>query len=207
MSISKVTGIGAAGILGISFIQKLLSENEGSSRIKQIRQLEKIILGIASGQYVIALNIRDVRRVQKWRYADWLITTPLLLRTFYLLAVEKGYEGSFNVALGADLIMIVAGYLSEYQELTPQVSRMFWYVLSSAALVVILQQVTLWNNYLMDKGVDTGRLPIFFYIGWVGYGVNFLTPDHEIRQTGFNILDVFNKAVYSVELENVIRKL
>lgn len=145
----------------------------------------------------------DHRRTQKWRYVDWILTTPLLLGTFYLLAKEKGYQESFIPVFIANILMIIFGYLAEYPELTG-INKWVWYGLSTLMLVYILVTVYQWDTFLLNQGVDTKNLSYFFYFGWSLYGLNFLSPDEELRQVNFNILDFINKVLYSYALTEVI---
>lgn len=111
--------------------------------------------------------------------------------------------------------MIVAGYLAEYPELTnnkflrdkkynPEQIRKFWYAISFAAMIGIFIYITKWHNYLRDQGIDTKTLLYFFYIGWSLYALNFLNPSESARQHIFDILDLFNKGIYSLVLEKTI---
>lgn len=210
MSLSKPSSYLTFGFLGGSLIYKLLNRKQRESdKLQQIENLELAILAVASVQYGVTLRMNDVRRVQKWRYFDWLITTPMLLRTLHLLAEEKGYTGSFAPALGADIIMITAGYVAEYDvwttdEAYSKRNRQVAFGVSLVAFGVILFYVKEWIDYLKEQGVDVENLEYFFYIGWSGYGLNFLNPNSELRQTAFNILDLFNKGIYAIQLTNVV---
>jgi bacteriorhodopsin len=181
------------------------SQNYKENAFKNIQKLEVGILTIASIQYLITINM-DHYRTQKWRYVDWILTTPLLLGTFYLLAKEKGYEESFLPVFIANILMIIFGYLAEYPELTG-IDKWIWYILSTLMLVYILWTVNQWDTFLSDQGVNTKNLAYFFYFGWTLYGINFLTPDEELRQVNFNILDFINKVLYSYALTDVISKI
>lgn len=209
MSMSKYSGIGSLGFLAATGLYKLLKHEVGKTNtLETIRRIEIAILTIASGQYVIALNM-PVKRLQRWRYADWLITTPLLLRTFHLLAVEKGFTGPFAPALTANIAMISIGYLAEFPETVNRANdqnfKRVMYAMSTASMLIIFYYVKQWDDYLKAHGVDTGRLPWYFYIGWSVYAINFLNPNEELRQTIFNIMDSINKGVYAIELDRVIR--
>jgi hypothetical protein len=128
------------------------------------------------------------------------------------LAEEKGYEGSFLPALGADILMIVVGYLAEFNILDSgdeeknKTKSNILYGIGLVALGIIFYYVNQWTTFLKDKDVDTENLEFFFYIGWTLYGINFITPSVEVRQTAFNFLDLFNKAIYSFQLNSVIEK-
>ena len=195
------------GVLGGLFVSKIKNGNPYTSdKLREIHTLETTLLGVATGQYAVTLPMGDKQRVQRWRYLDWIITTPLLLKTLHSLAEEKGFDESFMPAFIANLVMVISGYYAEFLAKN-DTTRRFWYLLGVIALVVVLIYVTRWNSYLQDQNVDTQQLPTFFYIGWVLYGINFLTPNEELRQTAFNVLDLFNKGVYSNHLDNVIKTL
>lgn len=205
MSLSKITGYGTFGTLGGTFAYRLINRKEFTSdKLQQIQRLEFLILGIATTQYGITLSMNDITKIQRWRYLDWLVTTPLLLKTFHLLAQEKGFEGSFLPALGANLIMITSGYLAEFAR-TPE-QRFVYFVIGFAMLAIILYYVREWEQYLVEQGVDTKNLATFFYIGWTLYGLNFLVRNEQVRQIGFNVLDLFNKGIYSFALTEVINE-
>ena len=203
-TITQGTSLGfLSGALVKQFVKK--RDVDESDKIKQIRLFEKIILGVASGQYIITINMPR-HRLQRWRYADWIVTTPLLLKTFHNLAEEKGFEESFIPALVFNILMIYSGYYAEFVCKTER-SKQVAYFVGMVALVLILYYVQKWNDYLVKQGVDTGRLSNFFYIGWSFYGVNFMNPNPALKQSVYNILDLVNKGLYSIHLDEVISKL
>ena len=209
MSIRPTSVLTATSLAGV-LITKL-----AKSDISKVDLLEIYILAIALVQYLIVFTIEDVRKAQRWRYLDWLLTTPLLLGTFYLVAKSQGYYGSILPALIFNQIMIVAGYWAEYPETSPFYSdfverygrekiRLFWFFIGFVALLPVLYSVYLWNKSLTDAGKDTGFLPYFFYIGWSLYGFNFLVKDQSWRQRNFDLLDFFNKPLYALYLSKII---
>ena len=110
----KVSSLAATGFLGVVGVRSFKNPGDVSDKVRQIKNLERVILSIATGQYLITATMKDRKRIQRWRYFDWLITTPLLLKTFHSLAEEKGYEESFIPVLIFDIIMIHAGYYAEF---------------------------------------------------------------------------------------------
>lgn len=216
MSLSKFTaGASLAFLGGVGIVKIARGRQYDNENLEIIRRLEIAILAVASGQYVISFNMPR-SRLQSWRYVDWLITTPLLLKTFHLLAVEKGFQGSFTPALSANLVMIFCGYAAEHPSrvnkntgISDANFKALNYGISSAALLIIFYYVNKWNRFLQDAGVDTGRLPLFFYYGWSAYAATFLIPAEEmgeIRQSTFNVLDAINKGFFSLELDAVIAR-
>lgn len=206
MKLSGPSSVLTAGTLGGLTLQKLAKGNPyNSKKLREIHTLETSLLGIASIQYGITLPM-EYHRAQRWRFFDWIITTPLLLKTLHSLAEEKEFEESFIPALTANLVMIIAGYYAEFVAKT-EYARKIWYLIGVIALIVVLVYVYRWDSFLKDKGVDTKNLSTFFYVGWTIYGLNFLNPNEELRQTGFNVLDLFNKGIYSLHLTEVIEGL
>ena len=195
----------------IVFFYVIANKKEGNDNIEKIQFLEASILFIAFLSYAVIYNIQDVKRSQKWRYLDWILTTPLLLGTFYLLAVEKGYTSSIVPAIVANTLMILFGYWAEYPETSPiygkytnnEIKNIFFF-LSFLSLAVVFYYVYEWDSSLKNNGIDTEFLPYFFYIGWTLYGLFFLVKDENIRQSAFDLLDLFAKPVYSIYLTDFI---
>ena len=197
------------GFMFFVLVSNYLGNVKKSENLDKIALLEQGILSIAILQYAIGLGL-PYDKLMRWRYLDWLLTTPLLISTFYLLAKEKGYDGLLWPAIFFDVVMIVGGYFAEYPETSPisletrEQTSTFWFVLSSIALIFIFYYIYTWNDFLKNEGVDTGVLPYFFYIGWTVYGLNWLNPNPDLRQDIFSYSDLFNKGIYSLVLNKVI---
>jgi len=191
-------------ILILVLISKFISGSEDID--SSIYNAEILILLIASTQYLITLTLTDLRQIQRLRYLDWALTTPLLLFTYWKLGQTRGYTGSFLSLLIPNILMIFFGYLAEFPELIDYtIDVKVLYILSSAALVFVLYQIYLITRFLHDQDFDTKSIEYFFYIGWTAYGLNFLVPNECLRQSIFNVLDLINKGVYSLYLDNVIK--
>ena len=198
-----VTAVTTTGVLGTLFVRKFIKRQ---SIIPEIDTLERVILGVATAQYGLTFAFKSDRRIQRYRFLDWLITTPLLLKTFHSLAVHKGFKGRFEIPALFNFLMIYAGYHAEFLAKSPQEKRL-WTYLGFIGLVVVLLYVRRWDVYLKSQGVDTRQLPTFFYVGWTAYGAIFLLQNEEARQSAFNVLDLFNKGIYSLHLEAVLASL
>lgn len=204
MCAQKITAIGTTGTFGFLLVKKLFfDENYENDKLQEIKKMEMWILGIASGQYLITWRLPN-KRLQRWRYLDWIVTTPLLLKTFHTLAEAKGFTGSFGIPVIANILMVVSGYISEFLVKTEK-EKQLWYLIGLSALAIVLFYVFKWNQYLINEGVDTRFLANFFYIGWILYGANFLVKSESNKQINYNILDFINKGVYSLHLDSVIR--
>lgn len=69
------------------------------------------------------------------RYADWLVTTPLLLVDLALLA--RADRNTLLTLVGVDVFMIVTGLVGALTTASPGI-RIAWWGISSGALVVLL---------------------------------------------------------------------
>jgi len=176
---------------------------ETRALFREIRQLDIAILGTASLQYGVAVTGVWNLELERLRYLDWIITTPLLLKTVHTLAQSVGYAGTFKTALVGAIVMVTAGYLARFVDRT---QRRLWWAVGMLALLVVLVEVYRWCEFLKARGVRLGALPWFFYVGWSLYGINFLNPDPASRSVLFNVLDFINKAVYSLVLQTVTRR-
>lgn len=174
--------------------------------IRQIKELEKAIFIVATAVYVLNAGKSNLREVQLLRYLDWAITTPMLLKGLHVLAEEKGFSGSFAPALALNLGMILFGYIYEFGNLNPKYERTIPLALGFSTFAGVLTYVRLWGKHLRDRGCEVDGLLSFFYIGWTLYGINTLNPNEDFRQGLFNVLDLFNKGIYSLVLERVISK-
>jgi len=91
-----------------------------------------VIPGVAAVAYYKMLN--DPTNVKKYRYADWAITTPIMLTA--ILLANKNPIGLISVMAIADLVMILAGYMGTQ---TTDDEKMFkYFCLSCLAFLPIL---------------------------------------------------------------------
>jgi hypothetical protein len=149
--------------------------------------------------------------VTKFRYYDWVITTPLMLFTtivFYAynnqseaqkdakpLTLEQFVRDNLNVIVlifVANLLMLLFGYLAEIGVLG-LVSSTIW-----GFLALAVSFGTMWYNFVKDHP-QNNILYYFMLFIWSLYGVAaVLTPTW--KNVSYNILDVFSKNFYGVFL-------
>ncbi|GEL08121.1 bacteriorhodopsin [Salisediminibacterium halotolerans] len=149
------------------------------------------------------------------RYIDWLITTPLLLVKFPLLLSLKGKLGNILLTklLGADVIMIVSGYIGEtsinaaggFTQL-----GLWSFVIGTLAWIYII--FLLYTN--VTEAANKKPAPIkkallnmrlFILIGWaiypIGYVVTLVSPGIEVlvvRELIYNFADLINKVGFGL---------
>jgi hypothetical protein len=223
-SMVRISSAFNLSVLSGSGIKLVLDGDINSNEcIQEIYTIEKIILAVSSTHCILTWNM-TMNRMQTWRYLDWIITAPLLLRSFHLLAVEKGYTGSFRKAMSWNILLVWCVYQAEYTSAESMNERKYGKqqytkdnmikattftkrtlgLLAGVALIQIFSEVKKWNNHLIENKINTGRLPYYFYAGWSAYGINFFNPSPEMRQICYNALDIIMKGAFITELNHVI---
>jgi bacteriorhodopsin len=153
----------------------LLERNELKAGHRNVAVYAAIITFVATIMYYImmttVLSGADISATVPLRYIDWVITTPLLLLEFGLIAAIAGKVGKGIIArlIVADLIMIITGFLGEIS--TPgEIATYIWFIISVLAWVWIIVEVlslkTTGKGYAA-KAVNTMKW--FVVIGWSIY--------------------------------------
>lgn len=146
------------------------------------------------------------------RYADWSVTTPILLAGLVLTAFhDRGRAGEVGGYLTAiivlDVLMIVTGLISSLA-LVP-VLKWVWYLWSCAAFAGVLY--LLWvplRAVAVERGEAIGavyvRNVVFLTVIWFFYPIVFLVGPEGLRIIGdpasvwaILIMDVVAKVVYA----------
>ncbi|EPS44604.1 hypothetical protein H072_1422 [Dactylellina haptotyla CBS 200.50] len=142
-----------------------------------------------------------LRQIFWARYAEWLLTTPLIL---FNLGALSGLSGA-NIlnTIVANAAMIITGFFSIYSH--GGKSKWGWYAMSWFALATVGWNLTINARATSQRrGVQTVYTPLAFYtvVLWSGYliiwGVSdigrSLTPDQVA--VAYIILDILAKPVF-----------
>jgi bacteriorhodopsin len=145
------------------------------------------------------------------RYADWAITTPLLLLGLAAQALGKPTRRTALVGglLATDLYMIATGYLAD-KPARDDPRKWMWYSMSSGAFLGIYY--LLWGP-LREEAARTGpealdvytRNATFLSLVWAGYPLNFLAGpegtgaiDEESSTAVYAGLDIAAKVLFGL---------
>ena len=170
----------------------------------------------ALGQGIVAI---DGREVYLTRYADWIVTTPLLLACLAWTAMfyVRKHVSLIVTIIGADVIMILAGLIADLS--TNESIKWFWYGIGCVCLATIFW-VT-WGPFrriARSQGDAVGstytKAAAFLSALWVGYpliwalgpsGIGLLDSTFEVAL--FVILPVLSKVGFSLYDLSALRKL
>jgi bacteriorhodopsin len=169
---------------------------------KLLNDLLKLEFSVQAIEFIfyiwLILNVNNISDITKYRYYDWMISTPLMLITLTALLDQNNYKSLYEFVnnnkiflskiLLANLAMLVFGLLGELQIINYD-SAIF---LGWLPFIYLFKEI--YNKFIKDKNTTTDRkyLYWFFLISWSLYGVAAFLP-YVSKNVMYNILDLFSK--------------
>jgi bacteriorhodopsin len=177
--------------------------------MRNILWIESTITCIASSVYYLynieidkynlshenTLGWEDVNRL---RYMDWALTTPLMLISLiFVLSMNSGIAIHLSQIVGIvilDWLMLFFGYLGEKHILDKMVADVLGFI------PFFLMFGFIYKMFLEGKKISENMVifSIYFFL-WIAYGVLYMF-DEKTMNTVFNILDCVSKAFVSTGL-------
>lgn len=184
--------INTVGFLGYSLDEYNFSYDERlKDNERQALKYSSMLLAIAGAHYsILDVNRPSVDSEILIRYSDWLLTTPLLLlvlTSYYDLPDSISYELVFY-----NFVMILFGLAYELTD-----NYAFWAVGTFAYFMIL--------KILYSELPEKGLFYRYFVFGWSLYGVIALMPSKD-RLIYFNVLDLYNKLIFAMEIRGKIIK-
>ena len=151
--------------------------------LKQMMLLEVFVQFIEGSFYIYWFNnFNNVANITPSRYFDWVITTPTMLvnLVFYLIFLQKLDNNTsdqlnfFEVLLG-----VLLGFIP-----------------------FLIYYYMIYDKYAL-LSEDGYKIFMYFFIFWSLYGVAAILP-YKIKNTCYNILDLFAKNFFGVFLSYLI---
>lgn len=184
--------------------------------LKEILKVELVVQVIELIFYIwLVLSIHSIRNITIFRYADWAVTTPLMLITLmaYLSIDEdkylsfrgflKQHKSSIVLVVVLNALMLGFGFLSE---LFPA-HQLSLVLLGCIPFIGYFYHI--WKDYLKREKPEVhpvftrDRLFWYFAVIWSLYGVAAFFP-YVIKNTAFNLLDLFSKNAFGIMLVYII---
>lgn len=173
-------------------------------------------LASALGQGIVEVGGREIYLT---RYADWVVTTPLLLAGLAWTAMfyVRKHLSLIVALMGADVIMILSGLMADLT-VDPTV-KWLWYTIGCACLAVIV--LVAWGplrRIARAQGPEVGgvytRVAGLLTVLWLGYpliwalgpsGVGVLGSSTEVAL--FVVLPILSKVGFSLFDLSELRRL
>jgi bacteriorhodopsin len=152
------------------------------------------------------------RNITPYRYLDWGITTPLMLITLSAYLNHDGTSSSrlsdflytyagpiINIVL-LNAAMLLFGLVGEFGYLPPYASTALGFIPFAINFKYI-------KDTFLPSSEDVFKNFVFYWFVffWSLYGI-FALMNHTIKNTGYNILDIFSKNFFGVFLAYVVWK-
>jgi bacteriorhodopsin len=176
----------ATATLGIAFVFFLISRNRVSVNYRSAVTMSAMICGIAAYHYWrMFSNFADKTPFNEgYRYADWLLTVPLLVAELVVVAgVSKEVAKKITPRLViAALLMIATGYPGEVAE-HGSTERYVWFFISCLFMLYVLYELfagTIGKTLKSQTGEIGKKLNNLRYVlvaTWVIYPIFYLLGD------------------------------
>ena len=150
------------------------------------------------------------RNITPFRYLDWSVTTPLMLITLAGYLNHDGIESSRLVDFlsnhAASIVKIVLlnatmlffGFIGELGYLSPYTSTALGFIPFALNFKYIK------DTFLPSSEDNTKNILFYWFVFfWSLYGV-FAVMSYTIKNTGYNILDIFAKNFFGLFLSYVV---
>lgn len=198
-----------------AFVYFLFNLNQVDKRYRSAVLISAIVVGIAGYHYFrIFSGWSDGVFNEGYRYADWLLTVPLLIIELLVvlgLAADKRRPMTVRLVIAA-VLMIGLGYPGEVS--TSDSTKWIFWALSMIPFLYIL--VTLVKEMgAAQKRESTAvakglRLAMIILVGtWLVYPIAYLFPivfgsdssmAETVRQVGYSVADLLAKPVYGLAI-------
>lgn len=214
----NLLSFGTAVMLG-AFVYFLTQMNSVAKAYRSGVAVSAIVVGIAGYHYYRMWSaFAEGTMNEGYRYADWLITVPLLIVE---LLVVLGVAGDARRKLMTRLIpatalMIALGYPGETS--TDNGTKWLWWILAMIPFVYILWVLV--GELRAAKSRESGavssainRATMVLLITWCVYPIAYLFPvfDAEsqglevLRQAGYTVADITAKALYGLMILGIAK--
>lgn len=146
------------------------------------------------------------QRITTFRYLDWAITTPLMLITLSAFLNHEGkapsrlsdflsnHPGSITIIVLLNAAMLLFGFIGELGYLSAYTSTALGFIPFALNFKYI-------KDTFLPSSDDKSKNMLFYWFVffWSLYGVFALTS-YTIKNTGYNILDIFAKNFFGLLL-------
>jgi bacteriorhodopsin len=182
--------------------------NSNDEILKDLLHVELIVQTIEFIFYVWLIYFfhKVSTNITPFRYIDWSITTPLMLITLSAYLKHDSTEpirlntflsdnrGSIIKIVLLNATMLLFGLIGEFGILSPYVSTALGFIPFALNFKYIK------DTFLPETNIDFKHTLFYWFVFfWSLYGV-FAVMNYTIKNTGYNILDIFSKNFFGLFL-------
>lgn len=198
-----------------AFVYFLLNVSQVAKKYRNAVVVSAVVVGVAGYHYFrIFSGWADGEFNEGYRYADWLLTVPLLLIELLIvlgISSEKRRPLAIKLVIAA-ILMIGLGYPGEVS--TSDSTKWIYWVLAMIPFAYILFTVasemsaaTKRESAKVAQGLRLAM--ILLLVAWLVYPVAYLFPiifgessavAETVRQVGYSVADLLAKPVYGLAI-------
>lgn len=198
-----------------AFVYFLLNVSQVAKKYRSAVVVSAVVVGVAGYHYFrIFSGWADGEFNEGYRYADWLLTVPLLLIELLIvlgISSEKRRPLAIKLVIAA-ILMIGLGYPGEVS--TSDSTKWIYWVLAMIPFAYILFTVasemsaaTKRESAKVAQGLRLAM--ILLLVAWLVYPVAYLFPiifgessavAETVRQVGYSVADLLAKPVYGLAI-------
>ena len=209
---------GTAVMLG-AFVYFLTQINSVAKAYRSGVAVSAIVVGIAGYHYYrIWQGFSEGEMNEGYRYADWLITVPLLVIELLIVlgVANEVRKGLMRKLVPATVLMIALGYPGEVS--SDNGTKWLWWVLAMIPFVYILWVLygQLQEASSRESGAVAGAIKnatVVLLVTWCVYPIAYLFPVFDanseglevLRQVGYTFADITAKALYGLMILGIAK--
>ena len=177
--------------------------------------------GLAYLAMGLGLGMTEVAgQITFWaRYADWIVTTPLLLVALWMTATtrtdKRPHVPTLLTIVGADVVMILSGLIGDLSE---GPARFVYFGIGVVALGVIFWTVFVPLRRVARHDAEVAsaydKVALFLAVFWIGYPLTWILGPSGIGVIGqtldtvlFILLPIFSKVGFSIYDLGLLRQM
>ena len=209
---------GTAVMLG-AFVYFLTQINIVAKAYRSGVAVSAVVVGIAGYHYYrIWQGFSEGEMNEGYRYADWLITVPLLVIELLIVlgVANEVRKGLMRKLVPATVLMIALGYPGEVS--SDNGTKWLWWVLAMIPFVYILWVLygQLQEASSRESGAVAGAIKnatVVLLVTWCVYPIAYLFPVFDanseglevLRQVGYTFADITAKALYGLMILGIAK--
>jgi len=209
---------GTAVMLG-AFVYFLTQINSVAKAYRSGVAVSAVVVGIAGYHYYrIWQGFSEGEMNEGYRYADWLITVPLLVIELLIVlgVANEVRKGLMRKLVPATVLMIALGYPGEVS--SDNGTKWLWWVLAMIPFVYILWVLygQLQEASSRESGAVAGAIKnatVVLVVTWCVYPIAYLFPVFDanseglevLRQVGYTFADITAKALYGLMILGIAK--
>jgi len=184
----------------------------------KVYRLEITFVGISLIQYIMNLIIENSPYsdtygnliMVQFRFVCSLLTSPLVLYSYYQIASDDGYKESFTILLVSVFVMIFCGVIREYASNLVWLKQIIYLIIAvTFSLIVwkISDIMKFFKRFNNEAGNARYLLGYFLIFGWILYLISmFISRDNELKFIVYALGDFVTRGLYSLALNTALTK-